>query len=186
MSSTQLLIGAGIVAAIAAAAPDVQAQTRGRSSVVVGRAVPRARAPRVGRPHIVTVVPYRPYRHPARFSLGFAYGYGRPYFPYYASPYPYGYGYGHGYRYYPRAYTHVPAYGGVRVDLPQRDAQVFVDGYYAGIVDDFDGAFQHLDLPAGPHRIEVRAPGFQTIAFDVNVEPGRTIHYRADLVPALP
>jgi hypothetical protein len=74
----------------------------------------------------------------------------------------------------------------VRIDLPQRDAQVFVDGYYAGLVDEYDGALQHLDLTTGPHHIEVRAPGFQTITFDVNVEPGRTITYRADMIPALP
>src|SRR5206468_2503108 len=71
------------------------------------------------------------------------------------------------------------AYGGVRIVDAPRDAEVFADGYYVGIVDDFDGVFQHLNLEAGPHRIEIRAPGLAPIAFDVLVEPGRTITYRA-------
>jgi hypothetical protein len=71
----------------------------------------------------------------------------------------------------------------VRIDLPQRDAEVYVDGYFAGIVDDYDGAFQQLNLEAGPHRIEVRAPGFTPISFEVNIAPGRTITYRTQLRP---
>jgi hypothetical protein len=59
---------------------------------------------------------------------------------------------------------------------------VFADGYYVGIVDDFDGVFQHMNLEAGPHRIEIRAPGYPPIAVDVNVQPGETITYRADLL----
>jgi hypothetical protein len=79
-----------------------------------------------------------------------------------------------------------PLRTGVRLNIPQRDAQVYVDGYYAGIVDDFDGVFQHLDLTAGPHRIEVRAPGYEPLTVDVNVEPGRTITYQGDMQPARP
>ena len=32
------------------------------------------------------------------------------------------------------------------------DAAVYVDGFYAGIVDDFNGVFQSLPLTAGAHR----------------------------------
>jgi hypothetical protein len=58
---------------------------------------------------------------------------------------------------------------------------VFVDGYYMGIVDDFDGPTEHLNLTAGPHQIEIRAAGSEPIAFNVNVQPGRTITYRAPI-----
>jgi hypothetical protein len=52
---------------------------------------------------------------------------------------------------------------------------VFADGYYVGIVDDFDGVFQHLNLEAGPHRIEIRTPGYaDAIEFEVMIQPGRT------------
>jgi hypothetical protein len=71
----------------------------------------------------------------------------------------------------------------VRIDLPQREAEVHVDGYFAGIVDDFDGTFQQLNLEPGPHRIEIRAPGYGPVSFEVNIEPGRTITYRSQLRP---
>jgi PEGA domain-containing protein len=142
-------------------------------------------SPRVG------VRPYRSYYYPyrSRLSLGLGfysgypyYGYGYPYsygYPY-AYGYPYGsyaYGYGRygGYGYSPGVDYGGEVYGGVRIEDAPRDAQVFADGYYAGIVDDFDGPFQRLTLESGPHEIEIRAPGFPPMRFDVNVQPGRTI-----------
>jgi hypothetical protein len=135
---------------------------------------------------------YTPYGRGLNFSLFYGYpgyyGYGYPgaYGGYYgAYPYGYGAGYGAGYGYGGTSgyVTAAPGrgYGGVRIDLPERDAEVYVDGYYAGIVDDFDGALQHLELEAGPHHVEIKADGFEPVAFDVNVEPGRTITYRTQL-----
>lgn len=72
-------------------------------------------------------------------------------------------------------------YGGVRITDAPRDAQVFADGNYVGIVDDFDGLAQHLNLEAGRHRIEIHAPGLTPIAFDVDVIGGQTIELRAEL-----
>jgi hypothetical protein len=135
----------------------------------------------------------RPYYYPYyRPGLGIglygAYGYGYPYaygYPYYGYGYPYGYsagyygygGYGRGgYGAYGREAYGGVAYGGVRIQGAPRDAQVFADGYYAGIVDDFDGVFQHLDLEAGPHTIEIRIPGQPPITYDVNVQPGQTLN----------
>jgi hypothetical protein len=140
------------------------------------------------------VRPYRPYYYPYRsaFSLGFysGYGYGYPY----AYGYPYGsYGYGPGYGYPYRSYGGYgygggyygargyggEVYGSVRIQDAPRGAQVFADGYYAGIVDDFDGVFQRLDLESGPHQIEIRAPGFPPRQYDVNVPPGQTLTIHA-------
>ena len=59
---------------------------------------------------------------------------------------------------------------------------MYVDGYYAGIVDDFDGRFQRLALEAGPHEIEVSAPGVEPQVFDVYVDPSRTVELHADLL----
>ncbi len=119
------------------------------------------------RSRIVTIAPWRPYRYRPRFSIGVYYGAGGVY----------DYGYTPSYFYDP-----IPGqvYGGVRITEAPRDAQVFADGYYVGIVDDFDGVFQHVNLEAGQHRIEVRAPGMDPISFDVYVQPGRTITLRAD------
>jgi hypothetical protein len=71
--------------------------------------------------------------------------------------------------------------GGVQLDLEPRRAQVFVDGAYAGLVDEFRGYYQHLALPAGLHRIEVLTPGYVPLIFDVTVVPDRTITYRRSL-----
>lgn len=151
----------------------------------VGHAVVRALPlPHVnGSTHIVNA-PHYPLVHG---SLGLYYGspydYGYTYgYPYaYGSAYPYGYG-GYPYGYQTYAYPST-AYGSVRIQGAPRNAQVYADGYYVGIVDNFDGTFQHLDLEAGPHQIEIRVPGAPPIVFDVNVRPGQTITYRADVRP---
>ena len=175
---------------------------QGRSE---GRAVPRGSVsrgggPRVSSPRVIVRAPYRSYYRPyyrPGFSLGLYAGF--PYYGYYGSPYGYygypgyayrgygypvgGYGGGYGYGGYEyggygsvgaRAYG---AYGGVRIQDAPPEAQVFADGYYAGIVDDFDGAFQHLDLEPGPHSIEIRVPGGPPISFDVNIQPGRNVTF---------
>ena len=46
--------------------------------------------------------------------------------------------------------------GELRLQVTPRHAQVFVDGYYAGTVDDYDGTFQALKLEAGPYHIRDR------------------------------
>ena len=73
------------------------------------------------------------------------------------------------------------AYGGVRIQGAPRDAQIFADGYYVGIVDDFDGPTQHLNLEAGVHAIEIRVGNQPPIKFDINVQAGQTITYHAGL-----
>jgi hypothetical protein len=58
---------------------------------------------------------------------------------------------------------------------------VFIDGYFAGLVDEFDGIFQRLHLDSGPHRVEVRAPGYEPLAFDVRITPDHTTIYQGEL-----
>jgi hypothetical protein len=115
-------------------------------------------------------------------NFGFYGGVGGPN-PYYGN---YGYGYG-GYGYGPGPYSpwQVSGYdvGGIRLKIRPRDAQVFVDGYYAGIVDDFDGTFQSLRLEQGGHKIEIHMPGFEDLELDVHVQQGRTITLNEDLRP---
>jgi hypothetical protein len=124
-------------------------------------------------------------------------GYYYPYYPYPRYYYPYGYGaFGLGYFYYDpyawgpsygysypafRGYGYGYATGELRLDVTPRNADVYVDGYYAGRVDDFDGIFQSLELEEGAYRIEIVAPGFATLEFDVRIYAGRKITYRGDL-----
>ena len=86
------------------------------------------------------------------------------------------------YGYTPRGYYDpIPGrpYGGVRITGVPRDARVFADGYYVGIVNDFDGIFQHLNLEAGPHHVEIDL-GYDAIEFNVFVRPGETTTFRGD------
>ena len=201
MSYTKLLTVIALFGSVALAAPApaaAQSHQRGHGDsgrsatvtrsdrAVVGRAVPRTGPPpRNISPRVIGVAPYRPYYYRPTFRTGFGY-YSYPYGYRYGYP---AYGYGYPYGYYPvppPGYLSVipgRPYGGVRIVDAPRDAEVFADGYYVGIVDDFDGVFQHLNLEAGPHRIEIRAPGLPPIAFDVRVEPGQTITYRAAFRP---
>jgi hypothetical protein len=151
---------------------------------VAGHAVPRVGSgPHVSGPtHVIGGHDY-PFGHGAfglgghyrvPFSDGYGYAYGYGAYPYGYQPYGYGYS------------SASTRYGSVRIQGAPRDAAVYADGYYVGIVDDFDGALQHLNLDAGPHQIEIRAPGFPPIVFDVNVQSGRTITYRADRAAGQP
>jgi len=76
-----------------------------------------------------------------------------------------------------------PLYGGVALEISPYDADVYVDGNYAGKVADFDGTVQPLTVIPGTHRIEVQAPGYAPLIFDVTVEGGQVVPYRGDLRP---
>jgi hypothetical protein len=119
------------------------------------------------------VVPYgyRPYGYRPGWSLNLYFG--QPYSTYGYPAYPYAQGYGY--------YSVIPgrAYGALRIVDAPPDAQVLVDGYYAGVVDNYDGVFQHLNLEVGPHHIEIEAAGYPPVAFDVRIEPGRTVTFSA-------
>jgi len=73
-------------------------------------------------------------------------------------------------------------------DLPQgklalfvtpATTQVYADGFYLGTVADFQD--RGLWLESGPHRIELRADGYQTDAFDIRIDEERSAEYRRDL-----
>jgi hypothetical protein len=131
----------------------------------------------------------------------------RPYYyyrPNYYSPFVFGYGpRGRGYFYfdvfydsyvfYPRTIVRYNDYGRygyptgeLRLDVEPRDAQVYIDGAYAGLVDDFDGIFQSLRLEVGEYQVEVVSPGFEPLVFDVRIPPGEKVTYRGDLLPERP
>lgn len=186
-----------------ALAVDAGAQSRGRSGGrgpsgggSVGRAAPRGGSrivvPRAGGSRVIVGAPLRSYYYPYYYGfrpgLSIGLGFGYPYY-YGAYGYPYGaYGYSYG-GYYPAGYPGygyggyggyvVPrggyaAYGGIRIQGAPRNAEVYVDGAYAGIVDDYDGVFQRLDLEPGSHEIEIRSQG-RPLTYDVNVTPGQTV-----------
>ena len=65
-------------------------------------------------------------------------------------------------------------FGSIRVKADPKTAKVYVDGALVGVVDDFDGLTDHLELEAGAHQLEIRADGYQPYVADITVEPGKT------------
>src|SRR5262245_66670966 len=51
----------------------------------------------------------------------------------------------------------------LRVQVTPRDTEVFIDNYYAGGVDDFDGLFQRLHVDPGAHDITLWRQGYRTV-----------------------
>src|SRR6187397_3172709 len=71
----------------------------------------------------------------------------------------------------------------VRILAAPRQADVFVDGSYAGTVDDFDGAFQRLRLRPGTHEIAVHLNGYRTVRERFYAAPNSLRQIRFTLNP---
>jgi hypothetical protein len=182
-----------------------------RAPVVVGRAISRPVygssrfvSPRyfVPQSHFfgppVFSRPYFAFR--PRFSFGFGLVVGYPVaFPggYYYSPYDYSYDYPvYGYAEPAPAYpdygssydnsyvdTGSANYGGVTFDIQPVTASVYIDGKYIGTVQQFSPEQPPLSLTLGRHHVEIRAAGFQTMAFDADIIPGQVTPYQGGMTP---
>jgi hypothetical protein len=130
---------------------------------------------------------YRPYYASPHYWYGGFYG-GYYSYPFYFSagvgPYYDGYPWYPYYPYYPW-YAYDPA-ASLRLQVTPRHAEVFVDGSYAGTVDDFDGSFQRLRLYPGDHTIEVFLPGHRMLTQRIYLQPGKTFTVKAALEPLAP
>jgi hypothetical protein len=172
-----------------------QRHAGGGGSAPVGHAVPRGSAGAPGHPGYPGgghggYYPYYGHYHPYYpYYYGY-YGYPYGYYPYgwgfsigFGFGYPYGYvgGYwGYPYGGYGYAYPYVSNYGGVKIQGAPKDAAVYADGYYVGTVEDFDGAFQQLNLESGAHHVEVMLPDRPPASVDVNIHPGQTVNFRVN------
>src|SRR5262249_60585116 len=58
----------------------------------------------------------------------------------------------------------------------------FIARLYAGTVPALT-APTGPELTAGPHRLEIRAPQYQTVTVDIRISPYETLTYRASLEP---
>ncbi|MEE2965669.1 MAG: hypothetical protein VX427_16190 [Acidobacteriota bacterium] len=114
------------------------------------------------------------------FNIGSGYGSGYRYDPYWHGSYGNSYGYS-AYAY--QSYGNNYYTGSLRLKVQPRFGEVFVDGYYVGVVNDYDGIFQRLRLEEGPHHIEIIETGFVPLEFDVLILPGETITYEGYLSP---
>jgi len=156
--------------------------------------VPAYARPRDGQPVVGTAVPRSSVPPTTGGGVYIPSGYYGGYYGGYYDPWWYAGGYGYGgyyggyydpwYGAYPSSYpqtTRSDDEGALRLKIKPREAEVYVDGYYVGVVDDFDGIFQRLHIDSGPHRIEVRAPGFETLAFDVRITPDHSTTYQGEM-----
>ena len=142
-----------------------------------------------GRGFVGPVHFFHPYYtfHP-RVSLGFGLWAGYPFAYPYAFYYPY-----YSYSYYPYSYdqysydpyTNVQpsqtSTGGVSFDITPSNAELFVDNMRVGTVGEFTPTTQPLGLEVGRHHIEIRAAGYQTTSFDVDIVAGQVIPYQGSL-----
>ncbi len=63
----------------------------------------------------------------------------------------------------------------LRVLVDPAEARVYVDGYYTGVVDDFDGLLQRLHVSPGRHEITLKLEGYKTHRMRVYVGPDATL-----------
>jgi hypothetical protein len=129
-----------------------------------------ARPPSPGRPTHPAGLPGR--RGQFVFIGGYFYD---PYF----GPYPWWHRPTYPYPYYP-VYD---ARARVRLIVKPSIAAVYVDGFYAGVVDDFDNLFQRLPLPPGGHEIALFLEGYRTVSRRLYLAPGSTLTLREIMEP---
>jgi hypothetical protein len=81
----------------------------------------------------------------------------------------------------PYRYPGVNPDASVRLEVTPNDAEVYVDGYYAGIVDDFDGLLQRLRVEPGQHEITVYHDGYRAFRQRVYLTRDRTFKIKQQL-----
>jgi len=107
------------------------------------------------------------------------------YDPFYRYPYYYG-GYPYPYYYGSPNYSYDDTVGDIRTQVTPKDAEIYVDGYYAGTADDFDGVFQRLHTEVGGHAITMQLDGYRTVTQNVYVSPGSTTDVKLSLEKLAP
>ena len=188
-TTRSVILATACLASAASLLPtDAEAQRRAvpRGTPTGSVAVPRQPyRPGYSRPY------YRPYYYHSYFYPGF-------YYPFYAGFYPgfyAGFGFGYGpYSPYYWGYGPYPGYwggyyddrGSARIQVTPREADVFIDGYFVGKVDDFDGNLQRLHVEAGEHELTVYHEGYHPIREKVLFRRGATLKVQYEMQPLAP
>jgi hypothetical protein len=95
------------------------------------------------------------------------------YDPFWGPWYPYGYTY---------AYDGRPETD-IKTHVTPKNAEVYVDGFYAGRADNFDGVFKKLHVAPGGHAITLYLDGFRTTTEEVYVRPDSTFKMNVTMAP---
>jgi hypothetical protein len=72
------------------------------------------------------------------------------------------------------SYRYAAPEADLRFKVKPKEAAVYVDGYFAGIVDDFDGAFERLHVTPGQHDIVVYLRGHRSLRQQLYLAVNRT------------
>ncbi len=137
---------------------------------------PAGRPVVVASPRVIRPFFYRtPFFHPGFYGL---------YAPFFYSPYHWGF-HGH-YPYPPYGWRYRDDMGSARIQVTPRNAEVFIDGYFVGTVDDFDGVLQRLHVPAGEHELAIHLDGYRPIREKVLFRRGATLKVSYAMQPLAP
>lgn len=74
----------------------------------------------------------------------------------------------------------------VRIQVSPENTEVYVDGYYAGIADDYNGVFQRLRVTPGPHDIVLHLEGHKSHRESAYLAQGSNHKIRHTMVPLGP
>jgi hypothetical protein len=139
--------------------------------------------PRIYRPYHYRPYYYRPYYYApyyyAPYFTGFYWGAGWGSYGWYPSAY---------YGQYPYPYRYARYYdeSALRIQVKPNDAEVFVDGYFVGVVDSYDGLFQRLHLSPGEHIVEIFHEKYRPIREPMRFAPRETYELKRELEPLQP
>jgi hypothetical protein len=71
----------------------------------------------------------------------------------------------------------------LRMQVSPHQTEVYIDNYYAGTVDDFDGMFQRLHIQPGAHDVTLYLDGYRTVHQRIYLQPTGTFRVRYTMVP---
>lgn len=157
MTKRRMWLAVGLILALAAPAADLFAEK------VRGRNVGRSGS---SRSHRVFV----PRHHGHGHYTPYLYGHYGIYYGYPAYPYPY---YPGGHYVYGRGYDTA----WFDTDVSPEDAEVYLDGEFVGIADDFDGFPSYLAVEPGKHAISFRMPGRRSVTRRIRVQRGALVRF---------
>ncbi len=76
--------------------------------------------------------------------------------------------------------------GSARLQVTPRNTQVYIDGYFVGVVDNFDGNLQRLNVEAGEHELQLYLEGHRPFTQKVLFGRGTTVKLLHTMQPLGP
>jgi hypothetical protein len=83
----------------------------------------------------------------------------------------------------PYQYRYLGSESDLRFAVTPKEASVYIDGYFAGYVDDYNGMFQRLHVEPGAHEIVVYLKGHRSLREKLYLSPNSTRKISGALEP---